>query len=106
VLPPAGGFGMNTGIQDAHNLAWRLATALRIQAQDAATDVADDAGGSGETPPPTAERALAAAAATRRAEGQEAAARLLEGYHLRVRSIPTGTLAWLRFPYLFESWRA
>ena len=25
VFPPAGGFGMNTGIQDAHALAWRLA---------------------------------------------------------------------------------
>lgn len=24
-FPPAGGFGMNTGIQDAHNLAWKLA---------------------------------------------------------------------------------
>ena len=24
-FPPAGGFGMNTGIQDVHNLAWRLA---------------------------------------------------------------------------------
>lgn len=24
-LPPTGGFGMNTGIQDAHNLAWKLA---------------------------------------------------------------------------------
>ncbi|KAJ3678152.1 hypothetical protein LUZ60_001955 [Juncus effusus] len=23
-FPPAGGFGMNTGIQDAHNLAWKL----------------------------------------------------------------------------------
>jgi putative polyketide hydroxylase len=23
-MPPAGGFGMNTGIQDAHNLAWKL----------------------------------------------------------------------------------
>jgi len=27
-FPPAGGFGMNTGIQDAHNLAWKLAHAL------------------------------------------------------------------------------
>ena len=24
-LPPTGGFGMNTGIQDVHNLAWKLA---------------------------------------------------------------------------------
>lgn len=24
-IPPTGGFGMNTGIQDAHNLAWKLA---------------------------------------------------------------------------------
>jgi putative polyketide hydroxylase len=23
-FPPAGGFGMNTGIQDAHNLAWKI----------------------------------------------------------------------------------
>lgn len=27
-FPPAGGFGMNTGIQDAHNLIWKLARAL------------------------------------------------------------------------------
>ena len=27
-FPPAGGFGMNTGVQDAHNLAWRLASVL------------------------------------------------------------------------------
>ncbi|KAM3572825.1 hypothetical protein VYU27_005184 [Nannochloropsis oceanica] len=27
-FPPAGGFGMNTGIQDAHNLAWKLALVL------------------------------------------------------------------------------
>ena len=23
-FPPAGGFGMNCGLQDAHNLAWKL----------------------------------------------------------------------------------
>ena len=28
-FPPAGGFGMNTGIQDAHNLIWKIAMALR-----------------------------------------------------------------------------
>lgn len=28
-LPPSGGFGMNTGVQDAHNLAWKLAFVLR-----------------------------------------------------------------------------
>ncbi|XP_077211923.1 FAD/NAD(P)-binding oxidoreductase family protein isoform X2 [Tasmannia lanceolata] len=27
-FPPAGGFGMNTGIQDAHNLAWKIAFLL------------------------------------------------------------------------------
>jgi len=29
VMPPSGGFGGNTGVQDAHNLAWKLATALK-----------------------------------------------------------------------------
>ncbi|CAN4116218.1 unnamed protein product [Withania somnifera] len=28
-FPPAGGFGMNTGIQDAHNLAWKLASIIK-----------------------------------------------------------------------------
>ncbi|KAK7312001.1 hypothetical protein RJT34_10527 [Clitoria ternatea] len=28
-FPPAGGFGMNTGIQDAHNLAWKIASVIR-----------------------------------------------------------------------------
>ncbi|XP_012085624.1 2,4-dichlorophenol 6-monooxygenase isoform X2 [Jatropha curcas] len=27
-FPPAGGFGMNTGIQDAHNLAWKIASVI------------------------------------------------------------------------------
>jgi 2-polyprenyl-6-methoxyphenol hydroxylase-like FAD-dependent oxidoreductase len=29
VMPPNGGFGGNTGVQDAHNLAWKLAFVLR-----------------------------------------------------------------------------
>lgn len=28
VIPPVGGYGANTGIQDAHNLAWKLAAVL------------------------------------------------------------------------------
>ncbi|KAB1209531.1 2,4-dichlorophenol 6-monooxygenase [Morella rubra] len=28
-FPPAGGFGMNTGIQDAHNLAWKIASIVK-----------------------------------------------------------------------------
>jgi len=28
-FPPSGGFGMNTGIQDAHNLAWKIAAVVR-----------------------------------------------------------------------------
>ncbi len=28
VMPPSGGFGGNTGVQDAHNLAWKLALVL------------------------------------------------------------------------------
>ena len=27
-MPPWGGFGANSGIQDAHNLAWKLAAVL------------------------------------------------------------------------------
>ncbi|WP_329239550.1 FAD-dependent monooxygenase (plasmid) [Streptomyces sp. NBC_00111] len=32
VMPPTGGFGGNMGVQDAHNLAWKLASVLRGQA--------------------------------------------------------------------------
>ena len=29
VMPPMGGFGGNTGVQDAHNLAWKIALVLK-----------------------------------------------------------------------------
>ncbi len=28
LMPPAGGFGLNTGVQDVHNLAWKLAAVI------------------------------------------------------------------------------
>ena len=34
-IPPFGGFGMNTGIQTAHNLAWKLCAVLRGEAPEA-----------------------------------------------------------------------
>lgn len=37
-LPPTGGLGMNTGIADAHNLAWKLALVLKSHASDALLD--------------------------------------------------------------------
>jgi len=33
-FPPTGGFGMNSGIQDAHNLAWKLAYVIQGQASE------------------------------------------------------------------------
>ena len=32
VMPPTGGFGGNTGVQDVHNLAWKIARVLRAEA--------------------------------------------------------------------------
>ncbi|RLN95280.1 hypothetical protein BBJ28_00011838 [Nothophytophthora sp. Chile5] len=37
-FPPAGGFGMNTGLQDTHNLVWKLALAVQTTAENAASD--------------------------------------------------------------------
>jgi len=37
-LPPNGGYGGNTGVQDAHNLAWKLALVLGGVASDALLD--------------------------------------------------------------------
>lgn len=38
VHPPIGGQGLNTGVQDAHNLAWKLALAVRGLATDDVLD--------------------------------------------------------------------
>ena len=40
-MPPNGGFGGNTGIQDAHNLAWKLAMVLRKEAGPELLDTYD-----------------------------------------------------------------
>ncbi len=40
-MPPTGAFGGNTGIHDAHNLAWKLAAVLRGRANPALLDSYD-----------------------------------------------------------------
>ena len=37
-FPPTGGLGLNTGLQDAHNLAWKIAAVERGEASDALLD--------------------------------------------------------------------
>jgi putative polyketide hydroxylase len=37
-MPPTGGFGLNTGVQDVHNLAWKIAAVLRGNADEALLD--------------------------------------------------------------------
>ncbi len=37
-MPPTGGFGLNTGVQDVHNLAWKIAAVLRGKADEALLD--------------------------------------------------------------------
>src|SRR5262249_20283814 len=41
VMPPTGGFGGNTGVQDGHNLAWKLAYVSRGEAGAALLDTYD-----------------------------------------------------------------
>jgi 2-polyprenyl-6-methoxyphenol hydroxylase-like FAD-dependent oxidoreductase len=41
VMPPTGGFGGNTGVQDAHNLAWKLALVLQGKADGKLLDTYD-----------------------------------------------------------------
>ncbi|MBV9365425.1 MAG: FAD-dependent monooxygenase [Solirubrobacterales bacterium] len=42
VVPPNGGYGGNTGVQDAHNLAWKLALVLRGIAGPGLLDTYDE----------------------------------------------------------------
>jgi 2-polyprenyl-6-methoxyphenol hydroxylase-like FAD-dependent oxidoreductase len=37
-FPPTGGFGLNTGVQDAHNLAWKIAFVLQGWASESLLD--------------------------------------------------------------------
>ena len=37
-MPPTGGFGLNTGVQDVHNLSWKIAAVLRGDADDKLLD--------------------------------------------------------------------
>jgi 2-polyprenyl-6-methoxyphenol hydroxylase-like FAD-dependent oxidoreductase len=37
-MPPTGGFGLNTGVQDVHNLTWKIAAVLRGKADEALLD--------------------------------------------------------------------
>ena len=37
-MPPTGGFGLNTGVQDVHNLAWKIAAVIRGKANDRLLD--------------------------------------------------------------------
>ena len=56
-MPPTGGFGGNTGIHDAHNIAWKLALVLKGAADPALLDTYD------AERRPVAERTLAQALA-------------------------------------------
>jgi hypothetical protein len=38
IIPPTGGLGLNTGVQDAHNLAWKLSAVLKGHAAPALID--------------------------------------------------------------------
>ncbi|MBW2725327.1 MAG: FAD-dependent monooxygenase [Deltaproteobacteria bacterium] len=40
-IPPAGGFGMNIGVQSAHNLAWKLAAVVHGEASEELLDTYD-----------------------------------------------------------------
>ncbi|MDJ0886549.1 MAG: FAD-dependent monooxygenase [Desulfobacterales bacterium] len=76
---PAGGFGMNTGIAEAHNLAWKLARALKTETTDA--------GG-------TAQALLATYDAERRPVAEEAIALSRVNYERTLRAAAAIGLDW------------
>src|SRR5215469_8810063 len=41
-MPPTGGFGLNTGVQDVHNLTWKIAAVLRGEANESLLDSYQD----------------------------------------------------------------
>jgi len=41
-MPPTGGFGLNTGVQDVHNLCWKLALVLQGRAEPSLLDTYHD----------------------------------------------------------------
>ncbi len=63
-LPITGGFGLNTGVQDVHNLAWKLAYTLRGDADPALLDTYEE---------------------ERRPVAEWVSARCLENYHAAMR---------------------
>ena len=82
-FPPMGGFGMNSGIQDAHNLVWKLDAVL---AGEAGTSLLDSY--------EPERRAVASLNAERSMENarnqQEAAAMLADPQVLRLLALPEG----------------
>jgi putative polyketide hydroxylase len=54
IVAPTGGLGANTGIQDAHNLAWKLAAVVRGQSGPALLDTYDAERRGGTSPGPRA----------------------------------------------------
>jgi 2-polyprenyl-6-methoxyphenol hydroxylase-like FAD-dependent oxidoreductase len=76
VHPPAGGLGMNTGIQDAHNLGWKLGLVLTGKADPGLLD------SYGEERVPIAEWTLGASSAELRHIGDAISKR---GFHPRAK---------------------
>ncbi len=82
-FPPTGGFGMNSGIQDADNLAWKLALVLRGGADDALLDSYE------AERRPVAEYNVAQCVLNARRQ-QEAAARMADPQVLELLASPEG----------------